>query len=131
MRALAARGDRLVAAEAMPIPESIGALLRHRVEALSGAANDVLLLAAASPQPTASRLAAIAGSADGLDEAFGAGILAPDGQRVRFTHPLLASVVVRLGVAAEAPRRARPPRGGGLRPYVERARHLALATGRA
>ena len=127
VRAAAARIDQLEVAEGMPIPESIGALLRHRLEALSEGANDVLLLAAASPQPTASGLAAIARSSDGLDEAVTAGILAFDGRRVRFTHPLLASVTYD---SASLPDRRDAHRrlAAAAADRTERARHLSLAT---
>ena len=126
VRALVARGDPLELAQAMPIPESIGALLRHRVEALSAAAKDALLLAAASPQPTAPRLETVAGSGDGLDEAMGAGILAQDGERIRFTHSLLASVVYESASPRER-REAHSRLAAAAPERTERARHRALA----
>lgn len=127
VRALVNRGDQLEAPGTMPIPESIGALLRHRLEALSEGANDVLLLAAASPQPTAAGLATIAHSPQSLDEAFAAGILAPDGRRVRFTHPLLASVTYE---SASLPNRRDAHRrlAAAATERTERALHLSLAT---
>ncbi|HUQ21542.1 MAG TPA: AAA family ATPase [Gaiellaceae bacterium] len=126
IRALAASGDPHRSADAIAIPDTIGALLRQRVEGLSTVARDLLLLAAASPHPTAQRLTVIARSAEGLDEALSVGILASDGPRIRFTHPLLASVVY--GSASPRERREAHARlAAAASDRTERARHLALA----
>lgn len=128
VRALEARGDPASWTDAIPIPESIGALLRRRLEALSEPARDAVVLAAASPQSTAAALATVVRSARDLDEAFDAGILVADGQRISFTHPLLASVAYSSASSRErrdAHRRLAEAAGD----RAERARHLALASG--
>ena len=126
VRALGARGDPPTSAGAIPIPESIGALLRERLQALSGPARDAVVLAAASSHPTAAALATVARSARGLDEAVEAGVLVVDGQRVGFAHPLLASVAY--SSASDRERRQAHGRLADAAPdRAERARHLALA----
>ncbi len=113
--------------EPLPVPESLSALLRHRLEALPAPAQLAALLAAASPQPTATLVERAAGDSEGLAQAVEAGVLEVDGKRLRFTHPLLASTTYsaappwerhdahsRLAIAADS----------GL----ERAHHLARST---
>lgn len=112
---------------ALSVPESLGALLRARLETLSAEANDAILLAAAASHPTAGLIERAAEHAEGLCQALHRAILALDGPRLRFAHPLLASVAYeaafpwqrreahrRLAMAADEPE--------------ERARHLALGT---
>jgi DNA-binding CsgD family transcriptional regulator len=113
--------------DGIPVPESLGALLRARLAALSDEGRDAVLLAAASTQPTTALVERAAGRSDGLRESVRSSVLQVDGDRLRFAHPLLASVAYgsatpwdrrdahhRLAVAASEPE--------------ERARHLALAT---
>lgn len=126
VRALIAHGGPPTWADAIPIPESIGALLRRRLDALTESARDVVVLAAASHHPTAAALATIARTPDGLDQAVEAGILAVDGQRVAFTHPLLASVAYD-SVSAKERRDAHGRLADVAADRAERARHLALA----
>src|SRR3954451_4706951 len=77
----------------LPVPGDIAALLRARIGGHSAAALDALLLTAVSPQPVAAEIASVAGSNAGLQEALEAGLLERQGDRLRFTHPLLASVI--------------------------------------
>ena len=113
--------------EPLPVPESLAALLRRRLEALPESARLASLLAAASPQPTAALVERAAGDSEGLAVAMGADILEVDDNRLRFTHPLLASTTyssarrwerqdahARLGKAADT--------------RLERAHHLARST---
>jgi DNA-binding CsgD family transcriptional regulator len=113
---------------AVPVPESLRALVSGRLSRLSAAAREALLVASALERPTADVvLAALGDSGPGLDAAIDADLLRADRGRLSCTHPLLASVVY-----AEAPavhrrmlhrRLARLVRG-----TEEQARHLALAT---
>ncbi|NUT54786.1 MAG: AAA family ATPase, partial [Thermoleophilia bacterium] len=112
--------------EKLPIPESIGALLRERLEALSAPARTTVVLAAAAPWPTAARLEAILDSTGALDEAVAAGILVSDEGRIRFTHPLLASVALDSASTAER-REAHGRLAASATDRAERARHLALS----
>src|SRR5262249_22438249 len=76
------------AVDELPIPQSLQALVRKRLDRLGPAGRDALLVAAAPPQPTPALL-----DSAGLDEAVRAGVLELDGATVRPTHPLLGSVL--------------------------------------
>ncbi|HEU4977653.1 MAG TPA: AAA family ATPase, partial [Solirubrobacteraceae bacterium] len=127
VRALLARGEPVGSGGPLRAPESIAVLLRARLARRSPAALDVLLLAAASPQPTASRTERVAGSAEGLREAVAEGMLEHDGDRLRFTHPLLASVVY-AGADPLLRREAHARLAAATDDPDERAAHLARAT---
>jgi hypothetical protein len=106
-------------------------VVRARIAGVDGDVHDVLLAAACGAAPTVELLAR-AMKADAaavvalLEDAEGKGIVRIDGNRVRFTHPLLARGVY--ADAAPARRRAMHRR---LAEVVEEpgpaARHLALA----
>ena len=87
---------------------------------------------AASSEPTPRLVELVVDqSASGVDDAFRARVLELDGERLRFTHPLLASAIAETnsrGDEAHASRAA-----GGRRSFdpEEQARHLALARLRA
>jgi DNA-binding CsgD family transcriptional regulator len=127
VRALAGGDEPLGATDPLPVPDDIASLLRGRIGGLSAAARDALLLAAASAQPSTLLLARIAGLGGGLEEAVAAGIVEVEDGRVRFTHPMLASVVY-----GGAPPAARHDAHSQLASVVEdpeeRAVHLARAT---
>jgi DNA-binding NarL/FixJ family response regulator len=121
-RALIAAGGEPARDEPLPVPTSLRELVGERVAALTGSTRKALLAAAASARPTRALL-----PRDALDEALDADVLAVHGEHVRFTHPLLASVLY--ADAASGERRAVHRR---LVDFVtdpeEAARHLALAT---
>lgn len=81
--------------EPPPLPSTVRDLLASRVQALSRKSQDVALIVAASPDArlaTLHRVMESTAEADtALAEAERAGVLALDGDRIRFTHPLLAS----------------------------------------
>jgi DNA-binding CsgD family transcriptional regulator len=83
--------------EALPVPATIGELVRDRLEPLSARAREALLVVSAAPRVPAALVAAAAGGdgqiIEGLSEAEDAGILVQVGGGLEFTHPLLASVV--------------------------------------
>ena len=118
--------------EPLPITENLTELLRERLDGLSRAAHDVVDVVAALAEPTADLVeAALPGDSDaGLVEALEARIVELEGDRLRFTHPLLGSAVaVRL---TPSRRRALHARLASVAPTnEERARHLALAANRA
>jgi DNA-binding CsgD family transcriptional regulator len=110
----------------LPVPESLGELLRLRLEALSAGAREAALLTAASTQPTWTLIERAAGGTGGLAEAVRAGVLRLDGDRVRFSHPLQASIAY--GSAAPWERRSAHSRlaEAALDPD-ERAQQLSVA----
>ena len=95
-RALQRRGGSLTPGEDLPIPADLDELLRARLETLSGAALEVAQAVAALADPTVAHLEAVRGrsAAAALAETLRARILERDGERLRFTHPLLGSAVV-------------------------------------
>ena len=128
-RVLASRADEYSAGEPLPVPRRLEELVGARVDGLSAAARHVVLAAAAIPRPTASNLAAALPADDtgaALLEAEEAGVLIGERGRIRFAHPLLASVIY--GSASDERRRQLH---GHLAAVVadpeERAHHLALS----
>jgi len=112
----------------LAVPRDLSALLRARLAVLSSRAGHVALTTAALSRPTRTLLEQVEGDVDvELHEAATAEIVEFDGDVVRFTHPLLASV--HYSAASPARRRAVHARiaGSGV-DIEERARHLALAT---
>jgi DNA-binding CsgD family transcriptional regulator len=83
--------------QALPVPITIGELVRDRLEPLSPRAREALLVVSAAPRAPAALVAAAAAAdgqiAEGLAEAEDAGILVQADGGLEFTHPLLASVV--------------------------------------
>jgi DNA-binding CsgD family transcriptional regulator len=127
--ALQRRGGTLAPGEELPIPTDVYELLQARLHGLGDAALDVARAVAALADPTVELIeAALGGSLHrGLAEALDARILELEGERVRFTHPLLGSAVS----ARQTPshRRSLHARLAAVAPSSEeRARHLALAT---
>jgi DNA-binding CsgD family transcriptional regulator len=115
------------------IPQSLQELVRERLDALGGDGCGLVEIAAALARPTVGLLAAASGRADAEDlvhAAERAGMLERDGDRVRVTHPLFASVAY-----ARIPddrRRALHARLAGLiAEPEERATHLARAAASA
>jgi DNA-binding CsgD family transcriptional regulator len=122
---------RPAASEALPVPESLQELLGERLARLPSESIDVLLGAAALARPTVELVTASQDqpdrALDALDAAVRAGVVEVDGSRLRFGHPLLASVCYEQ--ASLAKRRAvHRALAGVVGDLEERARHLARAT---
>jgi DNA-binding CsgD family transcriptional regulator len=98
--ALEKRGPQPLGA-GVPIPQTLAEAMRERLAVLSADARSALLPIAALAQPTLSLLREAATERDGVDEGVQAGVLQVDGERVRFTHPLLGSFVYRDASDAE------------------------------
>jgi DNA-binding CsgD family transcriptional regulator len=113
-------------AEPLPVPDR-DSLLRRRLDELSGAARRSALLAAASIQPTATLVEGAAGDVEGVAEAVRAGVLAVDGDRLRFVHPLLASAAYAAAPPWER-REAHAALARAAADMLERAHHLARST---
>jgi DNA-binding NarL/FixJ family response regulator len=114
--------------EVLAIPESLRELVRIRLAALPDHTRAVLLVVAALGQPQNSVVAAaVEDWEDAIAPAVDAGVLELVGGRVRFTHPLLGSVVY-----ADAPEHRRRSVHRALADVADEAEqrgwHLALAT---
>jgi class 3 adenylate cyclase/ATP/maltotriose-dependent transcriptional regulator MalT len=129
-RALEVRADYAVG-EPLPVPRSLEELVAARVDDLSDAARQAALAAASVSQPTASLLTEVLSAEHDVDaalvEAEEAGILVPELDRIRFGHPLLASMIY--GSASRERRRQLHKRlAVVVSDPEERARQLALST---
>jgi DNA-binding CsgD family transcriptional regulator len=114
----------------LPVPASLRASAEHRLESVSAAAREVLLLAAASGRPTIAQMSAIQGEAparEALDEAEAAGLVIVTANEVRFAHPTLRFVRYSVATASQR-RRAHARLAHATSQPADRARHLALAT---
>ena len=125
-RALRQRGDRTT--DDVPIPASLHELVRDRLALLDRPAREATEIAAALLRPTVELIDAVRGSCDSaaaIEAAAAAGIVELDGDRVRFAHPLLASITY-----AQIPPGQRLALHARLAEFVkdpeERGRHLAL-----
>jgi DNA-binding CsgD family transcriptional regulator len=109
--------------EPIPVPEPLRALVTERLVALPEATQETLLIAAALAEPTVELVQAAGGGS--LSEAISSGAVELEGDRIRFTQSLLASVLY-----AEAPADRRRELHKRLATIAlgaeERARHLAL-----
>jgi DNA-binding CsgD family transcriptional regulator len=124
-RALERHGRPLDAGERLPVPDDVHELAHGRLAALPTETTVALRAAAALSQPTLALVSAAArGDRSVLQPAIEAQVVELEGDRVRFTHPLLAS-------AAYGGTAGHRELHGRLAEIVvdpeERARHLALA----
>jgi DNA-binding CsgD family transcriptional regulator len=128
-RALLRRGGEMLAGERPPIPERLQELVEDRLEGLPAHTLEALEVVSALSVPTLPAIAAATEPSEvdrRLDPALENGVVEVVGDRLRFTHPLLASAVYQ---------RIPPARRGELharlativRDPEERARHLALS----
>jgi DNA-binding CsgD family transcriptional regulator len=92
--ARALEGREVRPGEPLPVPASLGELTASHFERLDAEAREVLLCVAALARPTVEVVTAAAGdpATRALEAAVAAGLLEMDRSRLRFTHPLLASV---------------------------------------
>ena len=114
--------------EPMPLPGSLTDAIKGRIEKLPAHSRRLLLAVAALSRPDETLiLRTDPQAATALDAALGAQVIERTDGRLRFTHPLLASVVYSL--AAPAVRRNWHAMLAQLvTDTEERARHLALST---
>ena len=130
-RAMLRQGRRFLPEGPAPVPHSLRELLRERLNELPAQVGGTLLVISAMSQPTVSLVAAAVGSmltaTDHLDEAIQSGVIEMDGDRLRFSHPLLASLVYS-DQTAEARRELHRRLASVVVDLEQRARHLALAT---
>lgn len=117
-------GDRL------PVPSSLQELVRKRIRRLRPSTREVLLMVAVMSQPTDDDLAAAMGPMEGrfaVDEAIQARVVERSNGCLRFTHPLIGSVVYGDAPGDEV-RRLHNRLALVVDGLDERARHLAIAS---
>lgn len=122
------RGGRVDPGDELPIPANRDELVHERIDRLRPPGLEVARVVAALADPSVGLVETAVGrrAEVGLRDAIDAGILEVDGQRLRFTHPLLRSAVS--SRATPAKRRSLHARLAEVAPSTEeRARHLALA----
>jgi DNA-binding CsgD family transcriptional regulator len=129
-RFLLERGSTLHPAEPLPVPPALDELVRARLRRLPASVRSMLEHAALLAEPTSMTLSAAAAELepphrDTLDRGVAAGIIELDGDRVHFTHPLLAAAVVS-GIGPQRRRRIHARLAQIVIDPEERARHLAL-----
>ena len=91
-RALERHGRPLDPGEPLPVPARVHELARGRLASLPAETGAALRAAAALSQPTVALVSAVTGGdRDVLEPAIEAQIVALDGDRIRFTHPLLSA----------------------------------------
>ena len=129
-RALQRRGSEPRPEEALPVPADLRVLVAERLRDLGPRTRELLLLTGALAQPTVATVTSLvrpaAAGAAALAEALDAGVLERDGERLRFTHPLIASIPYD-DLAPAARRRVHEQLVAVVSDPEQRARHLALA----
>ena len=129
-RELVRAGERPAPGEKLRVPESLRELLGTRLARLPTETGDVVLFAAALARPTIELVTAAHGDRlgvlDALETAAREGVVELDDSRLRFAHPLVASLCYE-----QAPlwkrRAVHRALAGAVSDVEERARHLALA----
>jgi DNA-binding CsgD family transcriptional regulator/tetratricopeptide (TPR) repeat protein len=129
-RALQRRGGEPGADEPLPVPSDLRSLVTESLHGLSPPTRQLLLVTAALAQPTLSGVASAIGDAAeyrrSLAEAVEAGVLEVEGQRLRFAHPLIASIPYE-DLTAPARRRLHERLAQAVTDPEQHARHAALA----
>ena len=128
--ALLRRGGGVTAGERLPIPGRLQELIEDRLEGLPSRTIEALEIVSALSAPTFDVIAAAIAPSRGVDDRLGPaidnGVVEAVGDRLRFTHPLLASAVYQK--IPPARRRELHARLATIvRDPEERARHLALS----
>jgi DNA-binding CsgD family transcriptional regulator len=129
-RALLESGDPGTPADDLPIPASLRDLVHDRLSLLPRPALEAAQVAAASSRPTVALIGAAMGERDAaaaVAAGVQAGVVELDGDRVRFAHPLLASVAY-MQMSPAQKRDVHRRVAASLDDPEERGRHLALAT---
>jgi len=118
--------------EPIPIPRTLGGLVRHRVRQLTPDVRRVAQLVAASSDPHERLIRAACDNQESwaaIDRAVDVGLIERDGEVLRFTHPLLRSVLYG-EMPCDQRRQTHRRLGTVTEDTEERAWHLALGADR-
>jgi DNA-binding CsgD family transcriptional regulator len=127
-RALA-EGTILPGSGPMSLPESLHSVVAARLDTLPRRVRETLVAVAALATPTVTLLESLAPEmVDDVERAQARGVLELDGDRIRFTHPLLAPACYTT-MPVHTRRRVHNRLARLDLDVEERARHLALAAG--
>jgi DNA-binding CsgD family transcriptional regulator len=128
-RALGADGTVRDPTQPLPVPERLEELVAARLDGFAGATREVLALASADARLTPAQLAGAGIEPGALEPALAANVIELGGGSVRFTHPLLASVLYQ-GLPVGERQRVHGRLAEIAEDPLARARHLALSTDR-
>jgi len=126
-RALGADGGVRDPTQPLPVPERLEELVSARLRGFTGATREALVLASVDAHLTPTQLAGAGVARESLEPALEEQVIELDGGTVRFTHPLLASVLYQDLTASERQDAHRRLSALAEDP-LSRARHLALST---
>jgi DNA-binding CsgD family transcriptional regulator len=110
----------------LPVPERLEELLATRLAAFTGPTRDALVLAAADARLTVRQLRALGLDPVVLEPAVAERVVERSEDAIRFTHPLLASVLDH-GLSPTERQRAHRRLASVAEEPLARARHLALS----
>jgi hypothetical protein len=110
----------------LPVPERLEELVRSRISGLPAATREALAFASALGAPSTSLLERAGIAPAALDPAFVAHVIERENGTIRFTHPLLSSVLY--GSLGDERRSVHERIAGIVEDPLLRARHLALST---
>ena len=128
-RALGHGGAQRDPTRPLPVPERLEELLNERLTGFRGETRRGLVLASAQARLTPAQLVAAGVDPGSLAPAIDGQIVEIARDGVRFTHPLLASVLYQ-GLAVAERQGAHETLAGVVDDPLARARHLALSTDR-
>lgn len=107
----------------LPVPEKVEELVRARLAALPAPTQEALALAAAVGSPTEALLERAGVAADDINVAIAARIIERENGALRFTHPLLSSILY--AALGEERRSVHARIAEIVQEPVQRARHIA------
>ena len=130
-RAMQRLGREPDVTEQLLVPADLKVLVTERLQGLSEQARQLLLVTAALAQPTVAAVKAATNDREtftqALDDVVREGLLEFEGERIHFTHPLIASIPY--AALAPADRRLLHARlAGSVGDVEEHARHAALGS---
>jgi DNA-binding CsgD family transcriptional regulator len=126
-RALAVEGAERDPTQPLRVPKQLEELVAARLDGFDGATREALALVSADARLTPAQLAEAGIAPEALEPAREEHVLELAEGTVRFTHPLLASVLYQ-GLTAAERQHVHRRLAGLFDDRVSRARHLALST---